>query len=217
MFLKSKVIEIATGFFWYQQKFCLTWSSIPDFTNPLHHPVLSLFYLIYALTVSLKTSKYLPDNTFLQLAEGLRRSFPPLELRKKFLYSPHLLIPLINTRNKKDEILNSPGFLISSRNKNMNNQNNRTIRTIENRSNWNMLFFALSLNKCSRDNSPDALKDISLSWSCARQFCSQILHPLFKVVSTPNWTKPSNIGVIIYKHSTHTKSNYPALPTPYSL
>ena len=43
----------------------------------------------------------LPNNS-LKLGEGLRRSFPPLELRKGILDSPCLLILLIYTSNKEN-------------------------------------------------------------------------------------------------------------------
>ena len=43
----------------------------------------------------------LPNN-LLQLKEGLRRSFSPLELHKRILGSPYLLIHLIYTNNKEN-------------------------------------------------------------------------------------------------------------------
>ena len=47
-----------------------------------------------------------------QKSEGLRRSFPPLVLDKRISRSPYLLIPLINTKKKRDEILDLPhGFV----------------------------------------------------------------------------------------------------------
>ena len=47
------------------------------------------------------------------LEKSLRRSFPPLGLYKVILDPLHLLIPLINTRKKKDKTLDSPSVLIS--------------------------------------------------------------------------------------------------------
>ena len=46
--------------------------------------------------------KYLP-NCFLQLAEGLWRSFLPLGLPEAIVESTCLVIPLFNTRHKKDK------------------------------------------------------------------------------------------------------------------
>ena len=47
------------------------------------------------------------------LEKSLRRSFPPLGLYKVILDPLHLLIPLINTRKKKDKTLDSPSVLTS--------------------------------------------------------------------------------------------------------
>ena len=47
-------------------------------------------------------------NNLLQLTEGLRRSFPPLGLGKGILDSRSLVIPLINTKNKKMESWTHP-------------------------------------------------------------------------------------------------------------